>query len=69
MELVLDPDVKMVAEFMQSRIAASKLVGTADGIAQLARLLWSGYPQEPCRVGELTEPKTGLENQLPLSAI
>jgi hypothetical protein len=46
MNLEIDPDVKMAAEFMQERIAASRLKGTAEGLAALAPLLWGRYQPE-----------------------
>ena len=46
MELILDPDVKAVAEFMQSQIPASRLVSVADGLAKLAPILWDKYEAE-----------------------
>src|SRR5277367_2447076 len=42
----LDQDVQAVLEFMQSKIQASKLVAVAESLPQIARLLWSQYPQE-----------------------
>ena len=47
MELILDGDLKSVVEFMQSNIATSKLVGVAESLPKLAKLLWDRYPQEP----------------------
>ena len=44
--LVADPDVQAVAEFMQARIAASRLVAVADGLAAMAPLLWGRYAAE-----------------------
>jgi hypothetical protein len=46
MEIEIDPDTKAVAGFMQSNIAASRLVGVAEGIARLAPLLWGRYAPE-----------------------
>jgi hypothetical protein len=34
MELVIDPDVKAVAEFMQANLTAAKLVSVAKGLLQ-----------------------------------
>jgi hypothetical protein len=42
----LDDDVKVVLEFMQEKIPASKLVGVAERMPQIAKLLWDRYPQE-----------------------
>ena len=46
MELTLDEHVKAVLEFMQERIPTSKLVGVAEKMPEMARLLWDRYPQE-----------------------
>lgn len=46
MELVLDPDVQAVAEFMQQRMHANRLVAVANGIAGIAPLLWGRHQQE-----------------------
>lgn len=64
MELKLDSDVQAVAEYMQDKIAAGKLVAVAEQLPQLARLLWSQFPQEPCAGASLVLPKTlDRENQ------
>ena len=47
MQLEVDDHLKSVMEFMQSNIPASKLIGVADNLPQMARLLWGRYPQEP----------------------
>ena len=44
--IVMDSDVQEVAEFMQTRIAASRLVAVADGLAAVAPLLWGRYTAE-----------------------
>ena len=46
MQLEMDGDVKAVAEFMQQNIPASKLVGVATVIGQLAPILWGRFPVE-----------------------
>ena len=46
MELVIDPDVKTVAEFMQCRFSAARLVAVANGLASIAPLLWGRYQPE-----------------------
>lgn len=57
MNLEIDQDVKMVAEFMQERIAASRLKGVADGLAAIAPLLWGCYQPEQIEVLRLrSEP-------------
>jgi hypothetical protein len=45
--IVVDADVRAVAEFMQGRIAASRLVAVANGLAAMAPLLWGTYQPEP----------------------
>lgn len=47
MEITLDESLKIILETMQSHIPTNKLVGVADCLPQMARLLWSHYPQEP----------------------
>jgi hypothetical protein len=44
--MIVDDDVKAVAEFMQGRIAASRLVAVADGLAAMAPLLWGRFQPE-----------------------
>jgi hypothetical protein len=63
MEIVLDSDVRAVAEFMQSNIPAAKLVSVADNLTAVARLLWSHFPQESCQAAAFNAPKTGLESR------
>ena len=60
--LVIDSDVQSVLEFMQERIVAAKLIGVADVIPKMARLLWEGFPQEPCAVACLSLSKTVEQN-------
>ena len=47
MDIVLDADIKAVAEFMQGNIPASKLLGVAEHLPALAKLLWGDCHQEP----------------------
>lgn len=54
---VLDSDVRKVVEFMQTEIEAQRLVGVADCLPQMARLLWEQVPQEPVRALQLVVPK------------
>ena len=61
MEFILDEDLKAVLEFMQSQIPASKLLGIADALPQVAKLLWAHLPQELCTVASLF--LTTLPNQ------
>jgi hypothetical protein len=53
MEVVIDPDVKAVAEFMQSRIETRKLMGVAESLRVIAPLLWGHYEHAPVRSIEL----------------
>jgi hypothetical protein len=46
MQLLMDEDVKAVAEFMQERIAAGRLVAVAGGLSKIAPLIWGQYPTE-----------------------
>lgn len=39
MHLVIDPDVKAVAEFMQSKIETRKLIGVAESLRAIAPIL------------------------------
>ena len=41
--MIVDDDVQAVAEFMQGKIAASRLVAVADGLAAIAPLLWGRF--------------------------
>lgn len=63
MEIVLDSEVRAVAEFMQSNIPIAKLVSVADNLPMLARLLWSHFSQESCHAAAFGAPKTGPENR------
>jgi hypothetical protein len=47
MQLIAEPAVQAVLEFMLSNIPTHKLVGVAGSVSEMARLLWSEYPQEP----------------------
>lgn len=52
----IDSDVQAVAEFMQARIAASRLVAVADGLAAIAPLLWGRYKPEAVQVIRFVAP-------------
>lgn len=51
MKVVIDPDVKAVAEFIDSHVPTSKRSGVANRLAEIAGLLWDHY--EPRDVGAL----------------
>ncbi len=54
MNLIADSDVQEVAEFMQTRIPANRLVSVANGLAAIAPTLWGCYtPAEEIRVLQL----------------
>ncbi len=46
MELHMDPDVKMVLEFMQTNIVCSKIVAVANSVKELATPLWGHHESE-----------------------
>jgi hypothetical protein len=68
MDLVVDKDVKAVLEFMQTTIPTAKLIGVAESLPQLARLLWGHFPQEPYQgaslEASLPTPSISCEKQL-----
>ena len=65
MTIEMNPDVQAVIEFMQATVEASRLVGVAESIPQIARLLWSDGLQEPCYPIALVLPKpTGCDPSL-----
>lgn len=53
MDFIIDEHAKSVLEFMQSNIPSSKLVGIAERLPQMAKLLWDRYPQEAVTAVEL----------------
>jgi predicted alpha/beta hydrolase family esterase len=53
----------MVLEFMQENIPASRLIGVAESLPQMARLLWAITPQEPIQALLLVLPKTPHPSQ------
>lgn len=55
-KLVLDEHTQAVLAFMQENVPTAKLIGTANAVSQVARLLWANYPQEPFTAAWL-EPK------------
>jgi len=46
MVIELDPDVERVLEFMKREIAADRLSAVAQGVANIAPLLWGRYNKE-----------------------
>ena len=62
MQIEVDSNAKAVLEFMQTTIPSNQLLGVAEVVPQLARLLWGKYPQEPCVAVALTSPKKDQEH-------
>jgi hypothetical protein len=56
-KLEIDPDVQAVLEFMQNSMAADKLVGVAESLPAIARLIWGHYTQRPIRAIDLIHLK------------
>jgi hypothetical protein len=55
-DLKIDPDVLVVADFMQSRLSANRLVGVARGLALIAPALWSQFLPEEVLALRLVAP-------------
>jgi hypothetical protein len=49
MDFVIDGDVRLVLSVMQRRIPASRLVGVAQAVAQLAPIAWGHFRAEAVR--------------------
>jgi len=58
MEFKVDEHLQLVLEFMQSNFPASKLIGIAEKLPEMARLLWGHFEQEPVCSLLLSVPKT-----------
>jgi hypothetical protein len=52
--LQIDEHLQRLLEFMQDTIPANKLVGIAEKVPIMARLLWGHNPQEPVSSVSLT---------------
>ena len=46
MQLVIDDDLKAVAEFMQGTIPTNRLVSVASELSRVAPVLWGRHPGE-----------------------
>ena len=55
-DLEMDVDLKLVLEFMQSNMPASKLVGVAQALAAVAPILWARYEREDVHALVLSVP-------------
>lgn len=54
--LVMDSDVQIVLEFMQSNIPAVRFVAVANAIKAIAPLLWGEYQPEKVQILWLEPP-------------
>ena len=55
MDLIIDPDVKAVAEFMQRSLPPDRLAAVASGLAKLGPILWEQYGNDQVQVLRLAE--------------
>jgi len=62
-ELAIDEHLKATVVFMRENIPEPKLLGIAESLPGLARLLWGGRPQEPCLPLELRPKKTTTDQE------
>ena len=56
MDLIIDPDVKAAAEFLQRNVATNRLVSVAECLASLAPILWGRYDKQRVAPLLLLEP-------------
>jgi len=61
MLLEIDPDLKAVAEFMQSNVPTAKLVSVAESLSAVAPLLWGDYDRQAVAALELKVSPTMRE--------
>jgi hypothetical protein len=61
MEVVVDHDVKAVADFMQKNIPVKKLRGVANRLAEIAGLLWGHFDTEDVEPMRLNNPSLGID--------
>ena len=50
MNLIIDPNIQAVAEYMQNTLSTNCLVAVSQGLAKLAPLLWGHYETEDVSV-------------------
>lgn len=55
-DLEMDVDLKLVLEFMQSNMSASKLIGVAQALAAVAPIIWSRYERDDVHALVLSVP-------------
>jgi hypothetical protein len=56
MTLMMDDDVRIVAEFMQATVPAAKLRLVAKSINALAPILWDSSPEEVRAIALIASP-------------
>jgi hypothetical protein len=70
MTIEMDRDLLSVLAFMQGRVPAPKLLGTAEAVSKLAPLVWGQHEQEAIRAIELVadpicgSPRVAIESSL-----
>lgn len=67
--LIMDDDLKLVMEFMQSNMPASKLVGVAQALAAVAPVMWARYEREDVHALVLSVPPLTRGSTLQSAAI
>ena len=61
MDLIIDEDVKAVAEFMQRNLPTAKLVPVAEALVMLAPAFWGAFETESVAALRLREPPITLD--------
>jgi len=56
MEVKIDHDVQVVAEFMQRNIPTAKLAGVANRLSQIASILWGHFEPDDVEGLQLKQP-------------
>jgi hypothetical protein len=62
MNLDVDRDVQATLEFMKSNVDATRLVGVAERLPEMARLLWGHFQQEPITALHLSEAPMSINS-------
>jgi len=62
-QLEVDRDLQSVLEFMQAKIPTNKLLGVAESLPQMARLLWGEFPQEPFQCAQLRQGAISVDRR------
>ncbi len=64
MEVVIDPDVKAVADFMERAVPAGKRMGVANRLAEISSLLWGHLAAEdvaPMQLQKIAVIQTAIQ--------